>query len=330
MKRLAMLIASFAATACQSPSQETGATETTEPQTSTTTAETSDDSTTTTGTTGPTSGPTTSTATSADTTSTSEDTTSTSEDTTSTATSTTSTATGDDTTGTTADTTTDGTCGLPPLSEEVIQTLGFNVFGSNFETQPGTVVPTDVGAIECCYFKQPVEACVVYSVEPGEGATISPEGMLTIAADAVPGTKYTVTADVEDGRKVLTTEVYVYTPASNPLVGLWHEVAQIPCDDGPEVAPEQPIGELWFRAWGEVNVTWIPFEIYVDYWSDYTYDLDTGDLEIVPNAGNYVPADVEGVGTFTVEGEQLVLQDMWLGSPQDAMKPANCGHRFER
>ena len=40
--------------------------------------------------------------------------------------------------------------------------------------------------------------------------------------------------------------------------------------------------------------------------------------------------DVEGVGTFTVEGNQLVLQDMWLGSPQDAVKPANCGHRFER
>ncbi|MDC0666555.1 hypothetical protein [Nannocystis radixulma] len=327
MKRLTILIASFAATACPGQSQETGATETTDPPTSTTTAETSDDSTTTTSTTAPTTGPTTSTATSEDTTSTA-----TSEDTTSTATTddTASTATSDDTTSTTTDTTTDGTCGLPPLPEEVIQTLGFNVFGSNFETQPGTVVPTDVGAIECCYFKQPVEACVVYSVEPAEGATISADGMLTIAADAVPGTKYTVTADVEDGRKVLTTEVYVYTLESNPLVGVWHEVAQIPCNNGPEVAPEKPIGELWFRAWGEVNVTWVPFEIYVDYWSDYTYDLDTGDLEIVPEAGNYLPADVEGVGTFTVEGNQLVLQDMWLGSPQDAMKPANCGHRFER
>lgn len=244
----------------------------------------------------------------------------------------TSAATTDETssTATTEDPTEAGVCTLPPLADEVIQSLGFNVFGFAEEAEPGETLSLAVGAIECCYFKNPVEACVEYSVSPAEGASIDAEGTLTIAADAAPGSVFTVTADVEAGRKVLTTEVHVYTPESNPFVGRWHEVAQLPCGGGPEVAPEVPIGELWFRADGEVMVTWMPFEIYVDYWSQYTYDLMASTIEIVPESGNYLPADVEGAGNFTIEGNQLVLADMWLGTPQNSMKPALCGHRFER
>lgn len=234
-------------------------------------------------------------------------------------------------TGTTDGQTTGGACALPPLTDEVVESLGFDVFGATFEMQPGDTRSLAVGAIECCYVKNPVEACVEYSVSPGEGASIDPvTGEFKVLPDAVPGTVYTVTADVEAGRAVLMAEVYVYTPESNPFVGIWHEVAQLPCGGGPEVAPEMPIGELWFRASGDVNVTWTPFEIYVDYWGDYTYDLMTGDLSITPTGGNYVPADVEGAGKFTLQGTDLVLEDMWLGSPQGAVAPANCGHRFQR
>jgi hypothetical protein len=300
-------MAALALTACpQDSGDESGGTDTSGASTpmTTTTSETSDDSTTatssasttTTETTGPTTGETT-----------------------------------DETAGTsTTVDPTGGVCALPPLSEEVVNTLGFNVFGQTYEAKPGESLDLSVGAIECCYLKMPVEACVTYSVSPAEGATIDAAGALSIAGDVEPGTVFTVTADVEDGRKVLTTEVFVYTPESNPFVGIWHEVAQLPCGGGAEVAPEMAIQELWFRASGEVQVTWFPFEVYFDYWSDYTYDLQTGDLEITPTGGNYVPADVEGVGTFKLEGNQLVLEDMWLGSPQNGMTPANCGHRFER
>ncbi|MCY0987841.1 hypothetical protein OV203_11950 [Nannocystis sp. ILAH1] len=309
MQRLTTLMAALALTACpQDSGDETGGTETSDP--TTTTSETSDGSastttsatatTTTTDTTGPTTGPTTGETT-------------------------------DETAGTsTTEDPTEGVCALPPLPEETVNALGFNVFGQSYEAKPGAMLDLSVGAIECCYIKQTVEACVTYSVSPAEGATINAVGALTIAGDVAPGTVFTVTADVEAGRKVLTTEVFVYTPETNPFVGIWHEVAQLPCGGGAEVAPEQAIQELWFRASGEVQVTWSPFEVYFDYWSDYTYDLQTGDLTITPTGGNYVPADVEGVGKFSIEGSQLVLEDMWLGSPQNGMTPANCGHRFER
>lgn len=298
----------------QGSGDDTGATETA--STSATTSSGTDEGTTTAGSTSPT-------------TSTSSTTT-----TTTTSNSTTTGPTTDEVTSATTEAsteaTTDGVCELPPLAAEVLMTLGFNVFGQAYEGKPGDVLDLSVGAIECCYIKQPVEACVAYSVNPAEGASIDAAGLLTIAPDVAPGATFTVTADVEEGTKVLTTDVFVYTPESNPFVGLWHEVAQLPCGGGVEVAPEVAIQELWFRANGEVRVTWLPFEIYFDYWSDYTYDLPTGELEIVPSGGNYVPADVDGAGTFKLEGQQLVLEDLWLGSPQNGMKPANCGHRFER
>lgn len=300
MQRLTTLMAALALTACpQGSGDETEGTETSDP--TTTSPETSDGS----------------------------------ASSTTSATATTTTESSGPTTGETAGTSTtedptEGVCALPPLPEETVDALGFNVFGDSYEAKPGEVLDLSLGAIECCYVKQQVEACVTYSVSPAEGATIDAAGALTIAGDVAPGTVFTVTADVEAGRKVLTTEVFVYTPGSNPFVGTWHEVAQLPCGGGAEVAPETAIQELWFRAGGEVQVTWMPFEIYFDYWSDYTYDLRTGDLTITPTGGNYVPADVEGVGTFSIEGDQLVLEDMWLGSPQNGMQPANCGHRFER
>lgn len=233
---------------------------------------------------------------------------------------------------TTEDPTGGEVCSLPPLPEEVLPELGFGVLGDEFELQPGKSRSLAIGRVVCCYFLEPVEACVAYSVEPDDGgASIDPvTGMFTVAEDAVPGSVYTVTADVEAGRALLAAKVLVWTPESNPLVGIWREVGQLPCGGGPEVAPEQAIEELWFRANGEVSVTWTPFEIYFDYWADYTFDLIGGTLAIADVGGNYVPNDLDGVGSFALAGEELVLKDMWLGSPQAAMSPANCGHRFTR
>lgn len=234
--------------------------------------------------------------------------------------------------GTTIDPTEGPACGLPPLPEEVIPNLGFDVFGSDFEMQPGELRSLAIGAVECCYVLQPVEACVTYAVTPDDGgASIGPDtGLLTIAEDAAPGSVYTVTANVEDGRKVLEAKVYVWTPASNPLVGLWHEVAQVSCGDGTEAPPVKPIEELWIRASGKMTVTWTPFEIYFDYWAMYVFDLMTGAFSFSGQQGNYVPVDIDAEGTFVLEGNDLVLKDMWLGAPQDVPQTPGCGHRFTR
>lgn len=182
----------------------------------------------------------------------------------------TSEATTSDTTATTDATTGPQVCTAPPLTEEQIGKLGFGPFGNEFSAQPGNVLPLKLGTLECCVVLEPVDACVEYSLSPTEGATYdAATGELTIGDDAVAGTIYTLTADVEDGRATLEAKVTVYTKESHPMVGVWHEVKQTPCDGGAEIDPVPSIGELWFRANGEVLVTWQPFEVYVDYWGSY-------------------------------------------------------------
>ena len=97
------------------------------------------------------------------------------------------------------------------------------------------------------------------------------------------------------------------------------------------MAPELSVQELHFDASGGFSVTWIPFEVYKDYWGTYTYDLATGALSLTVEGGNYVPPDVRAsAGSFTFEDRKLVLRDIWLGTPPGAIDAVTrCGHVFE-
>lgn len=55
----------------------------------------------------------------------------------------------------------------------------------------------------------------------------------------------------------------------------------------------------------------------------------TGTFSLSPEGGNYVPADVDGTGTFSIDDEALVLADLWLGTPSGDEPTEACGHRFE-
>lgn len=215
-----------------------------------------------------------------------------------------------------------------PLDEATLQALAFGFF-DNIALQPGQSNDFDLGTLECCYFFTPVDACAVFSIDPVDGATIDPaSGLFTVAADTPSGTVYTVTADIEEGRRLMTTEVYVYTPEAAPLVGFWSEVTQLSCGGG-EVPADPSIAELWFKADGTFSVTWFPFELYFDYWGTYTFDLAAGTLNLVVEGGNFVPPDIDGDGTFSVVGGDLVLSDIWLGSHGNFMGDVACGHRFQ-
>lgn len=217
------------------------------------------------------------------------------------------------------------------LDEETLSRLETSM-GPTTQIQPGESLQFSLGTTECCYVFQIVEARAVWSVEQSSGARIDPAtGVLTVDPVTPSGTVFTVRADVENGRRILTSAVHVYTPESNPLVGIWREEVQFSCDTGSQVVPAQPIGELVFRADGSFSVTWIPFEVYHDYWGSYTYDLGTGNLELAGEEGNYVPAGIDGGGSFSIDDQgRLTLSDLWLGSPRDAGGAAKCGHRFVR
>ena len=215
------------------------------------------------------------------------------------------------------------------LDDDTLDRLTLSM-GPTVEMQPGGTREFTLGVVECCYFFEPVDACATWSVEPSDGASINSRTGVFILDDGVAsGEVFTVTADVEDGRRLVSIEVHVFTPGANPLVRNWGEEAQLACDTREEVAPEEPIRELQFRADGTFSVTWMPFEVYRDYWGNYRYDSEGGTLDLAIEGGNYVPEDVDGSGSFVIDEEgRLVLKDMWLGTWMASTGDANCGHIF--
>ncbi|KAA3642172.1 MAG: hypothetical protein DWQ07_24325 [Chloroflexi bacterium] len=117
----------------------------------------------------------------------------------------------------------------------------------------------------------------------------------------------------------------------NPLVGSWYEVAQISCQTTSERRVPSPIEELIFFEDNRINVTWFPFEVYIDYVGTYAVG-EGGTLEIFAEELNYLPSELDTVGTYEIdENGRLLLKDMWLGVPPlDAVHPVNCGHIFEK
>jgi hypothetical protein len=215
-----------------------------------------------------------------------------------------------------------------PLDDETVANLSTGIL-DHAALRPGQMRTFQLGVVECCYVFTKVSACATWSVEPqGMGANIDQDGTLTIEPTVEHGRRFTVTADVENGRRRLTLPVYIYTEEGNPLFGTWSESARLDCAGGTSV-PEQRIGELWFLADGSFRVTWSPFELYFDYWGDYSYDLGTGALELTLTGGNYEPSDVDGVGAFAIQPDgSLDLIDIWLGSQQGTTETQSCGHRF--
>ena len=217
------------------------------------------------------------------------------------------------------------------LDEDTLNRLALSM-DQTVQMRPGETRTFSLGVVECCHYFEPVEACATWSVDPTEGVSIDPDaGVFTVDAATPSGSVFTVSAEVENGRSVVSIEVHIFTPQDNPLVGIWKEEAQFACDTGAEAVPEEIIRELRFHADGRFSVTWTPFEVYKDYWGTYAYDLEQGTLDLAVTGGNYIPDDVDSSGLFSFDNQgRLILRDMWLGRPHDGTGSANCGHRFIR
>ena len=221
--------------------------------------------------------------------------------------------------------------GFPPEEEpSIVATLGTGI-----PMQPGDTTKGVLGVFDfevCgtgvrCFV--PVAAAATWSITPAAGARIDPSsGILSIESDTPSGSVFTVRAAVEGERHVVETQVNVFTPAANPLIGFWREEVQLACESGTEIAPEEAIEELIFFADGTFAVTWVPFESYQDYWGTYTFDLEQGTLELTVTGGNTIPPDVDGDGFFALDATGLVLSELWLGTSSRGTGPAHCGHRF--
>jgi hypothetical protein len=220
-----------------------------------------------------------------------------------------------------------------PLDDETLANLTHSFWAAPvIEIQPGQMRDVELGTIGLGGGFDPVATCATWSIAPaGAGATIdAATGAITVEAGTASGTTFVVTADVESGRKTITADVFVYTQAAMPWRGVWREMAQYTCGAGTEVPPRETINEIYFWADGTLWVTWTPFEVYVDYWGTYAFASGPGTLAITADGGNYVPSDIDADGTYTLNGNELVLTDMWLGSPQGSTQPARCGHKLTR
>lgn len=219
-----------------------------------------------------------------------------------------------------------------PLDADTIASLTHSFWAAPvIEVQPGDQRDLELGTVDLGAAFEVVPACASWSIAPATGATIDPvTGVLVVEGDTPPGSEYVVTADVESGRKLITAEVVVYTRDAMPWQGTWRESLQLECGSGAEVAPEQMLNEIRFWADGTLWVTWTPFEVYVDYWGPYAFATGAGTVMLTADGGNYIPADLDGTGTFAFEGDTLVLGDLWLGSPQGSTAPARCGHVLTR
>ena len=236
----------------------------------------------------------------------------------------------DDTTldGTTLDgTTATPACDLPAVEEEVLGQLFIDAGSTNY-VPAGSDTQLWLAWIDFG-FPTEVEACVEWSIDPVDGVSIDQTGLLSVEASVPPGTTISVSADVEEGRRILSADFEVYVPVNYDILGFWSETQQLSCDGGAAFDPDPVINELVFRDTGEFSVTWTPFEVYYDYWGTFTYDEGTGALVLTVDGGNYVPPDVDGEGTATVVDGVLTLEDMWLGVAQMPVTPVACGHVFE-
>lgn len=148
-------------------------------------------------------------------------------------------------------------------------------------------------------------------ISPAGAATLGPRAeTLTLAADATPGSLITVTARY--GQETGRMELRVVGRDEVVLTGTWRQEA-VKCDPGR--APGEPIRELKFTGEGRFNVTWQPFESYVDYWGGMTFDATTGAIALAPEGGNFTPPLLDVEGTARLESpNRLVLDGVYLGA----------------
>jgi hypothetical protein len=218
-----------------------------------------------------------------------------------------------------------------PLDDKKLEQL---IISDHTPVRPGQTIRIRTYLRECCVIETDIkDLCVTWSSEPTAGVQLNPQtGEITVDNAVPAGTQFEVRADVQNGRRVFSSRVTVYTPEHNPFVGRYTEVSQLDCDTGKEFPPALPIKEIEFHADGRFFVTWMPFELYKDYWGTYTYDLKEGTFTVSDISGNYVPADIGSGGTFEFQSGSLLLKDFFFGSTPSTKdgetRKKACGHRL--
>jgi hypothetical protein len=140
---------------------------------------------------------------------------------------------------------------------------------------------------------------------------------LRVGKAVKPGTVVEVSGAIGGGRAKASFTVIAADAIS--LSGTWKEVGSADC---PLTSP--PLRELKFTSEGRFNVTWTPFETYVDYWGDYRFDPAAGSLTMTATGGNQVAGDamLSGHASLGADG-LLTLTGVDFGR-REGRPPSTC------
>lgn len=174
---------------------------------------------------------------------------------------------------------------------------------------------------------EPGECVTGWSLSDPRLARFTPDhSAIILADDATPGAKLVISYRTRDPKfpvRLVTTTLTIVARDAVVLTGTRSQSDLSGCDG------IEPVGELKFTADGKFNVTFQPFETYVDYWGDYRFDPETGALSMTVTGGNFQPPKLMLTGKARIEGKTLVLEGMFLGSRSDFTPPATgCTYRF--
>ena len=208
-------------------------------------------------------------------------------------------------------------------------------FGS-LDLEPGATHVLRLYRWQCCVYPVLVTADVRFYTDPADFVTLEEGlGRLVVSPNAPSDSSFRVYADIEHGRRLISADVHIVSPATNPLLGRWSQIAEVPCDgtfDRPVF--QDPLSELIFSGDHKFSVTWHPFEVYSDYWGTYAFGFLPGRITFAIDRGNYVPPAFRGDGSYTItdNGGNPVLRitGMTFGRYSGDHSAPNCGAVFTR
>lgn len=168
-----------------------------------------------------------------------------------------------------------------------------------------------------------------WRVSPSGAARLSPDGArLIVAEDAPAGQTLEVSVRVRGTwNRRISLSLPVVAADEPVLAGRWSQ-KEVACQG--DARPVEIVRELDFRLTGQFNVTYRPFESYVDYWGRYEWDREAGRLTMEISGGNNPPAARRLEATMTLEGDQLVLDGLSLGDGQRMSGHETCRYVFAR
>lgn len=162
-----------------------------------------------------------------------------------------------------------------------------------FTPQPGVMEDVEPG-------------CLTITDVDGPGRLLEDGRTISVNSDAADGSAVLVRGKV--GAEAISGRIVVFDRSRLPIVGYWRQ--------RPEDCPgSEPMRELVFSGDNTFSATWMPFEVYKDYWGTFTFDADTRELVLTPTGGNHVPGDAKLSATVDLSAETLDPGPGFVGSP---------------